>query len=321
MIRAAILAFSIAFEMLPRPAQAQEYPSRTIRLIVPSTAAGTSDVLARMLAPKVGESLAQQVVVDNRPDASTTIGVGLVAKAAPDGYTIGITPAALAINPSMFKKLPYDALRDVSPVSRLVEGPSLLMSHPSVPARNIKELIALAKAKPGSLNVASSGIGTIPHLAAELFQLMATVKTPQIVYKGSGQGMISVISGELALMYASPISVMSLLKAGKLRPLGVSSAARSNALPDVQTIAETLPGYEATQWFGIIAPPGTPKPIVDRLSQQFSAALRAPEMNQRLTADGLDVIASSPEQFAQQIKTDMDKWAKVIKAAGIRAEE
>ena len=299
---------------------AQDYPVRAIRLVVPSTAGGTSDILARILAPRLTEALGQQIVVDNRPGASTVIGVALVAKSPPDGYIIGITPAAFAINPSMLSKLPFDTLRDLAPISRLVEGPSTLVVHPSVPARSVKELIALAKAKPGRLIVASAGLGTIPHLAHELFRIMAGVDMPQVLYKGSGQGMISVISGELALFYASPISVVPLINAGKLRALGVSTAARSAALPEVPTIAETLPGYEATQWFGMFAPAGTPRAIIERLHQELARALRAQDLKTRLIADGFDVLASTPDEFARHIKSDMEKWAKVIQAAGIKPE-
>ena len=320
MTRCTLMVSLVLIGMSAQCAPAQDYPARTIRLVVPSTPGGTSDILARILAPKLSEALGQQVVVDNRAGASTVIGVALAAKSAPDGYTIVITPAALATNPSMFIKLPFDTLRDLAPISRLVEGPSMLIVHPSVPAKNVKELIALAKAKPGSLIVASSGKGTVPHLAHELFRIMAGVDMPQVLYKGTGQGMISVISGELALFYASPIAVMPLINAGKLRGLGVSTKARLQALPEVPTIAETLPGYEATQWFGILAPAGTPRPIIDRLHRELARALRAQDLNARLVADGMVVVASTPDEFARHIKSDMEKWAKVIQAAGIKPE-
>ena len=320
MTRCTLMVSLVLIGMSAQCAPAQDYPARTIRLVVPSTPGGTSDILARILAPKLSEALGQQVVVDNRAGASTVIGVALAAKSAPDGYTIVITPAALATNPSMFIKLPFDTLRDLAPISRLVEGPSMLIVHPSVPAKNVKELIALAKAKPGSLIVASSGKGTVPHLAHELFRIMAGVDMPQVLYKGTGQGMISVISGELALFYASPIAVMPLINAGKLRGLGVSTTARLQALPEVPTIAETLPGYEATQWFGILAPAGTPRPIIYRLNRELARALRAQDLNARLVADGMVVVASTPDEFARHIKSDMEKWAKVIQAAGIKPE-
>jgi tripartite-type tricarboxylate transporter receptor subunit TctC len=302
------------------PSLAQDYPNRTIRLIAPTSPGGTSDILARMLAPKLSEALGQQVVVDNRAGAGTSIGVALVAKAPPDGYTIGITPSALAINPHMFKKMPFDATRDLAMISRLAEGPIMLTVHPSVPARTIKELIAVARARPGMLNVASSGIGTIPHLAAELFRLTAGIETPQVLYKGAGQAMISVISGETAIVYASPIALLGHIKGGRLRGLGVTTLKRSLALPDVPTIAETLPGYEATQWFGIVAPAGTPRAIIERLNKELVRALRGPDIAPRLTADGLDVVAGSPEELAAYLRANIEKWAKVVKAAGIAPE-
>jgi tripartite-type tricarboxylate transporter receptor subunit TctC len=317
----AVMIMAVASGSIAPFAQAQEYPVRTIRLVVPSPPGGTSDIMARFVAPKLSEALGQPVVVDNRGGASATIGTALVLKSAPDGYTIGITPASLAINPSMFAKLPYDTLRDLAPVSRLVEGPSMLMVHPSIPVRSIRELIALAKANPGRLAVASSGLGSIPHLAHELFGTMAGIDMPQVLFKGSGPAMISVISGEIAAFYGSPISVMQLLKAGKLRALGVTTKTRSQALPEVPTIAETLPGYEATQWFAIFAPAGTPRPIIERLSQELARALRAPDLKTRLVADGLEVIGSTPDEFARYLKSDMEKWARVIKAAGIKPEE
>ncbi len=321
MLRLAVATSAVCVCVQMLPALAQDSPSRAVRLIVPSSPGGTSDILARLLAPKLAEALGQQVVVDNRAGASTVIGVALVAKAPPDGYTIGITPAALATNPSMFKKLPFDTLKDIAPVSRLVEGPSTMVIHPSVPAKNVKELIAIAKVQPGSLVVASSGLGTVPHLAHELFRITARVDMPQVLFRGTGQGMISVISGELAVFYASPIAVLPLLKAGRLRALGVSTVKRSAALPEVPTIAETLPGYEATQWFGMIAPAGTPRAIVERLSAEFARALRSTDLKPRLVADGLDVVASTPDEFARDLKRDIEKWALVVKTVGIKPED
>jgi tripartite-type tricarboxylate transporter receptor subunit TctC len=299
---------------------AQGYPTRTIRFIAPTSPGGTSDILARMLAPKLSEALGQQVVVDNRAGAGTSIGSAIVAKAPPDGYTIGITPSALAINPNMFKKMPFDAVRDLAMVTRVAEGPIMLAIHPSIPAHSVKELIAVARARPGALNVASSGIGTIPHLAAELFRLMADIETPQVLYKGSGQAMISVISGELAIVYSSPISFLGHIKSGRLRGLGVTTLKRSPALPDVPAIAETLPGYEATQWFGVIAPAATPRPIIERLNKELVRALRSPDIQPRLVADGLDVVAGTPEELLTYLKANIEKWAKVVKAAGIQPE-
>ena len=299
---------------------AQDYPTRAIRFIAPTSPGGTSDILARMLAPKLAEALGQQVVVDNRAGAGTSIGSAIVAKSPPDGYTIGITPSALAINPSMFRKMPFDAVRDLAMITRVAEGPIMLAIHPSIPARSVQELIAVARGRPGTLNVASSGIGTIPHLAAELFRLMANIETPQVLYKGAGQAMISVISGELAIVYASPIALIGHIKNGRLRGLGVTTLKRTPALADVPAIAETLSGYEAVQWFGIIAPAGTPRAVVDRLNRELVRALRGPDIQPRLAADGLDVVAGTPEELLAYLKTNIEKWGKVVKAAGIQPE-
>jgi len=314
------IALLAAAGLAAAPAAAQNWPTRTIRLVAPTAPGGTSDILARMLAQKLTDALGQQIVVDNRAGASNTIGIALVAKSPPDGYTFTITPASLAINPSMFRKMPYDTLRDLAPVSRIAESPSLLALHPSVPAKNVKQLIALARAKPGLVTFASSGIGTIPQMAGELFNLMGGVKIEQVTYKGSGQGVLSVISGEVSALFASPISLMQLVKAGKLKPLAVTSKARSAALPEIPAIAETLPGYEAIQWFGILGPAATPRPVVERLSQELARILRAPDMAERLAADGMDVVASTPDEFAATLRAETEKWAKVIRAAGIQAQ-
>ena len=299
---------------------AQNYPTRTIRLVVPSSPGGSSDILARILAQKLGDALGQQVVVDNRAGASGVIGVDLVAKAAPDGYTLVLTQTSIAINPSMFKKLPYDAMRDLAPISRIVEGPNLLAVHPSVPARNVKELIALAKTKPGSLTIASPGLGTSPHLSAELFKFMAGVNILQVLYKGAGQGIVSVLSGEVGVIFSTPPTLIQYVRAGKLRALGVTTKTRIQALPDVPPIADTLPGYEATQWFCVLAPAGTPRAIIDRLHQELVRVLHAPDLKERLAGEGVEALGTTPEELASYIKSETEKWAQVIKAAGIRPE-
>jgi tripartite-type tricarboxylate transporter receptor subunit TctC len=299
----------------------QNYPTRPVRLVVASSPGGTSDILGRLMAQKLGEALGQQVVVDNRAGASGVIGADIVAKSAPDGYTLLITQNSLAINPSMISKLPYDALRDFAPISKIAMNPNVLTVHPSVPAKSVKELIALAKARPGGLLIGSPGMGTLPHVAAELFKYMAGVDMVQVLYKGAGQGIVSLLSGEIALMFPAPPTAMPYIKSGRLRPLGVTTATRIQALPDVPSIAEAgLPGYESTQWFGLLAAAGTPRPVMDRLYREISGVLRAPGMKERLTALGMEVAGSTPEEFAGVIKSETEKWAKVIKAAGIKAE-
>ena len=305
----------------PSTGSAQAYPIRAIRLVVASSPGGTSDILGRLMAQKLGEALGQQVVVDNRAGASGVIGADLVAKSAPDGYTLLITQNSLAINPSMISKLPYDALRDFAPISRIAMNPNVLTVHPSVPAKSVKELIALAKAKPGSLVIGSPGMGTLPHVAAELFKFMAGVDMLQVIFKGAGQGIVSLLSGEIALMFPAPPTAMPYIKSGRLRPLGVTTTTRIQALPDVPSIAEAgLPGYESTQWFGLLAAAGTPRPVIDRLYQEISSVLRAPGMKERLTTQGMEMAGSTPEEFASLIKSETEKWAKVLKAAGIKAE-
>ena len=301
------------------PAAAQQYPARTIRLIVHSSPGGSSDILGRLLAQRLTESLGQQVVVENRAGASGIIGVEVAVKSPPDGYTILISQTSLAINPSIFAKMPYNALRDFAPITQIVDGPNVLTVHPSVPVHSVKQLIALAKAKPDSLVIGSPGQGTSPHLSAELFNVMAGVKMVQVQYKGAGMGMIGLLSGEVALMFPTTPTAMPSIKAGRLRPLGVTTAKRTPALPDVPSIAEAgVAGYESTQWFGILAPAGTPRPIIDRLNQEIVRIMQS--LKERLAGDGMDVVTGTPEAFAAHIKAETEKWAKVIKAMGLKLE-
>ena len=297
---------------------AQKYPARPIRLVVASSPGGASDILARTLAQKLTEDLAQQIVVDNRGGASGVIGTDIVAKALPDGYTLLIIQPSLTINPSMIKSLPYDAVRDFAPVSLVVDAAQILTAHPSVAAKDAKELIALAKAQPGKLMFGSPGVGTSPHLTAELFKLMAGVNMPQVLFKGSGPAYVSLISGEISVGFATVLSAIPHVKSGKIRALGVTTKKRVSVVPEVPTIAESaLPGFEASQWFGILAPARTPRPIVDRLNQALAKATSSPEMKNRLAAEGVEVVNSTPEEFAAVIKRELVQWAKVIKAAGI----
>jgi tripartite-type tricarboxylate transporter receptor subunit TctC len=306
---------------LAAAAAAQTYPARTVRLIAHSSPGGTSDILGRLVAQKLTEALGQQVVVENRAGASGIIGVDAAAKSAPDGYTMLITQTSIAINPSMFAKLPYNALRDFAPVTQLVAAPNLLVVHPSVPAKSVKEFIALAKARPGSLVNGSPGQGTSPHLSAELFKIMSGIKLDHVQFKGAGMAIVSLLSGEISVMFTTPPTAMPYLKAGRLRPLGLTTTTRIEALPDVPAIAEAgVPGYESVQWFGMLVPAGTPRPIVDRLYQEISRSLRAPDMKERLTSLGLGPVGSTPEQFGAYMKAETEKWAKVIKTMGIRAE-
>ena len=300
---------------------AQNYPTRPIRLVVASSPGGASDILARTLAQKLTEQFGQQVVADNRPGASGVIGTDIVSKATPDGYTLLIIQPSLTINPSMIKKLPYDAIRDFAPVSLVVDAAQIMTANPSVPAKSVKEVIALAKAKPGQLMFGSPGLGTSPHLTAELFKLKAGVDIPQVLFKGSGMAYISLISGEISLAFSTVLSAMPHVKTGKIRALGVTTSKRVQVLPNVPTIAESgLPSFETSQWFGILAPAGTPRPVIERLYQALSRASSSPDVKKRLNAQGVEVVNRKPDDFMGVIKRETEQWAKVIKAAGIRPQ-
>ena len=302
-------------------ALAQSYPTRAIKLVVPSSPGGGTDIVARILGQKLSEQLGQQFVVENRAGAGTVIGNDAVAKSAPDGYTLLMGLSTLAINPSMYAKLPYDAMRDFAPISQSVSACNILILHPSVPAKTVVELIALARAKPGSLTFGSAGMGTNPHLSGELFKSLARIDMVHVPFKGSGQSIISQVAGEIAANFPSVPTAMPYVKAGRLRGIGVTTLRRVEVLPDVPSIAEAgLPGYEATQWFGLLAPAGTPRPIIDRLYQESSRALRSADMKERMTAEGLEVVGGTPEEFASYIRSETEKWTQVIKAAGIKPQ-
>ena len=299
----------------------QPYPTRAIRLVVPSAPGGGTDITARIMAPKLSEYLGQQVVVENRAGAATMIGGELVARAAPDGYTLLMGISTLAINPAMYRKMAYDALKDFATISQVVTLSNVLVSHPSLPVKNLKELIAFARARPGEIHFASAGVGTNPHLSHELFLSMAGLRMVHVPYKGSGQGIIDVLAGHVPVMMPAVPTAITYIKAARLRAYGVSGAKRSSAAPEIPTIAEAgLPGYEATQWFGIVAPAGTPRAIVERWHRETVRTLKEPEVRERLVADGSDPVGSTPEEFAAYLRAETQKWAKVVAAVGIKPE-
>ena len=301
-------------------AQAQSYPSRPIRYIVPQAPGGSSDTLARVLTQRVAQGLGQQIVIDNRPGATGVIGGELAARANPDGYTLLQVATSHATNPAMQARLPYDTLRDFAPISLLSQQPNVFLVHPSVPVRNVKELIAYAKSKPGQLNYASSGTGGSQHLAGELLKSMAGIDITHVPYKGSPPALVDVIAGRVPLMSSTMPPALPQIKSGKVRAIAVTSAKRSPALPDVPTVAESgLPGYEAIAWQGLVAPAGTPKPVISRLNAEFVNALKQPEIVAKLNEQGFETVASTPEWFAQYTRTEIAKWSKVIKGAGIKA--
>jgi tripartite-type tricarboxylate transporter receptor subunit TctC len=303
---------------LPQALAQDNYPTRPIRIIVPIPSGSGSDSVARSIANGLSDRLGRQVVVDNRPGAGTIIGNDMVAKAKPDGYTLLMNGAAFTISPAIYKKISYDALHDFAPITLAVFTPNLLVVHPSVPAKSVMDIIALAKARPDQILYASGGIGTNSHLAMALFVSMAQIRMVHVPYKGSTPGIIDLIAGNVAVTINSVATVVHHVRAGKLRALGVASSRRVAAVPDIPTIDEAgLPGYESVQWSGLWAPAGAPQEIIARLHRETIAILRAPDTRERLTSDGSEVVASSPEEFAAFIKTEIVKWEAVVKATGI----
>ena len=302
-------------------AHAQDaYPTRPVRILVPTTPGAGSDISARILAQEFSKRWGQ-FVVENRPGAGTIVGTDLAAKATPDGHTLLMAPGALATNPSTYKKLPYDAVRDFIPIMHILSVPQMLVVHPSLPAKNVKEFIAIATAKPGQIQYAAAGHGTLPHLTMELFGLMAHVKLTNVLYKGNS-GLTDLMGGRIDASMSSSLGlVLPHIRTGRLRALGVTTAKRLHSLPDAPTIAEAgVPGYEALQWAGLLAPAGTPRDIVTRLHKEAVSALSRPENVDTVLRDGNIVVASTPEHFKKVIADDVAMWAKVIKAAGIKVD-
>ena len=300
----------------------QAYPTKPIRMICPFPPGGTTDVVARLVAQKLTEAWGQQVVVDNRPGAGGIIGTEIVAKAAPDGYTVLLGSITThAVNPALYKKLNFDPVKDFAPVSLVVSSPQLLAVHPSVAAKSVKELIALAKAKPGQLNYASAGTGTSPHLTFELFKSMAGIDVVHVPYKGTGPAITDLIGGQVQMMITGVVALMPHVKSGKLRGLGVTSAKRVAALPDLPTIVESgIPGFDVSSWFGVFLPGGTPKPIVAKMNAEIRKILEVPEVRQRLIGQGADPASNTPEEFAAYVNAEMARWGKVVRDTGAKAD-
>lgn len=315
----ALLAMS-----LPCTAGAQgagAYPTRAVRVIVPFPPGGGTDIISRMLAQKLNETWGQAVVVDNRAGANGIIGTDLGAKAKPDGYTLLVVIATHAINPSLYRKLPYDTAADFTAVTLMARYPFILTIHPSLPARSVREFIALAKARPGQLSYASSGNGSGPHLGFELFKSAARVDVVHVPYKGAGPANIDLISGQVQAMFNNFLAAMPQLKAGKLRVLAVTSAQRSQAMPELPTMAESgLPGFDVTGWYALLAPAGTPQPIVLKIQADVASALRVPAVHARLSGEGAEPVGSAPGEFARFLAAETLKWAKVIKDARVTPE-
>jgi tripartite-type tricarboxylate transporter receptor subunit TctC len=306
---------------LPAALAQSGYPTRPIRIIVPTSPPGGADVVARSIAQPLSERLGQQVIVDNRAGASTMLGGEIAARAAPDGYTLVMGISTLAINPATFKKVPYDALRDFAPITHAAIQALVLAVHPSFPARNVKELVAIAKTRPGDVAYSSPGFGTNPQMGMELFLYMSGTRMLHVPYRGGGESILALVSGHVAVTVASMLGTMPQVRSGRVRALGVTSSKRIASAPDIPTIAEAgVPGYESLQWYGLLAPAGTPKEILARLHKESVAALRSPDVVARLASDGAEVVAGSSEEFGAFLRAETQKWANVVKAAGIKPE-
>lgn len=302
-------------------ARAQTYPAKPIRFVVPHTVAGSPDILARFLGARLGDVLGQQVIVDNQAGAAGIVGAERVARAAPDGHTLFVGSSAVVINPNLYKRVGYDVVRDFQPITALALAPLVLVVHPSLPARSVREFIALVKAKPGAINYASGGSGSAAHMAAELFKAMAGVDMVHVPYKGTAPALIDLAGGHVSVGFYTVSATSGHVKTGRLRALGLSALKRSPAVPDLPTVAEAgLPGYEASTWIGVLAPSGTPREIVERLHAEIVKILSVPDVQQAFAVQGFDMIANTPAEFAVQIKGDLSKWARVIKAAKLTVD-
>ena len=303
-------------------AYADTYPSKPMKIIVPFSAGGSMDTLARLFGEKLKQAWGQPVIVDNRPGATGIIGTQFAAEAPADGYTLlMVASATMAINPSVFRKLSYDPLKDFAPIMLFVDAPILLVAHPSVRAQSVKELIALAKARPGELSFASAGNGSSQHLAGELFKSMAGIDITHVAYKGSAPAIADLLGGQVSLMFDVMPTVIGHVKAGKLRAIAAAGAKRSPLLPEIPTVAEAgLAGFEAHSWYGIAAPAKTPRMLVDKLHAQFKQALRTPQLHSRLLELGLEPVGNTPQEFSALIRSEQARYAKLVKASGVRAD-
>lgn len=302
-------------------ALAQAYPSRPVRIISIFPPGGGNDILCRAVAQKLTENLKQQVIVENRPGANGIIGTEAAARSAPDGYTITLIPSGHAVNASLYRKLPFDSVKDFTPISLAGSSPLVVALHPSVPVKSIRELVALARARPGQINYGTAGVGSSGHLAGALFESMTGTTLAHIPYKGMSIAVTDVIGGQVYMTFGTSLSVVPHVRSGRLRALAVTGAQRSPALPDLPTVAESgVPGYEASLWYGFVGPARLPAEIVQRLNAEIAAALAAPEVRERLASQGVDARSSTADEFARLLVSDLDRWAKVVQRLGLRAE-
>ena len=303
------------------PLYAQTYPAKPVRFILPFPPGGPTDILGRAVGQKLSEALGQPVVVDNRPGAGGNVGTEFAAKQAPDGYAIALVSPALIYSPSLYKKLGYDPVRDFAPIALVAQIPNVLLVHPTVPAKNLKELVQLAKAHPGKLNFGSGGLGTGQHLAGETLKVLAKVNMVHVPYKGSNQAMMGMMGGEVDMVVIGIPPALQQIQTGRVRALAVLAAERSAALPNVPSAKEAgFPGYEVLSWYGVVTPAGTPREIVNRLNSELVKIMRSPAGSERIVSAGFDTMSSTPEQFAEFIKAELARGARIIKAAGIQPE-
>ena len=312
-----LIASALAHGQTASTGSGQAYPVKPIRLVAPFAPGGSTDILARLVAQKLTEAWGQQVNVDNRAGGGSVIGTDLVAKSAPDGYTLVMTSTSTATAPSLVRKLPYDTLRDLAPVIQLVSTPNALVVHPSLPVRNVRELIDLARARPDQIAFGSGGNGTSTHLGGEILRLMAGVRMTHVPFKGGAPSITSLMSGEVSWVFSAILPALPLVKAGRLRAIAVSGAKPTPALPGVPPVGDTLAGFDTSPWTGVAAPGATPKELITRLNQEIARGYASPDVRERLQREGNDVVLNTPEQFDAFFRGEMDKWAKVIKAAGI----
>lgn len=315
------IATLCALAMSAGAAYAQDYPTKPIRLLIGFSPGGPTDITARLSAQHLSEVLGQQVVVDNRPGAGGTMAMTMLTQASPDGYTLSLCAnGEMAISPSLRPNLAYDPLKSVAFISRIGTSQLVLVVHPSVPAKSVKDLIAMAKARPGAINFASSGVGSTAHLASELFKHMAALDIVHVPYKGAGPALTDLIGGQVQMLITGFSGAAPHVKAGRLRALGATGAKRMSAMPQLPTIGETVPGYEVTSWYGIVAPAGTPRAVITKLHGVLAAMVRQPEVSARLISLGIEPEGSSPEEFATQTRHEIAKWAKVVKLAGVKLD-
>jgi tripartite-type tricarboxylate transporter receptor subunit TctC len=314
------LAAGAALPAVSRIARAQAYPSRPVRIVLPFAPGGGADTLTRLMGQWLSERLGQQFIVENRPGAGGNVGTEAVVKSPPDGYTLLLAGTPNTINAMLYDKLNFNFVRDIAPIAAIIRQPLVMAVHPSVPAKTVPEFIAQAKANPGNINMASGGNGTTPHVAGELFKMMTGVNLVHVPYRGAGPALTDLIAGQVQVYFAQMMASIEYIRAGKLRPLAVTIATRSDALPDIPTVSEFVPGYEASTWAGVGAPKGTPIEIVDKLNNEINAALANPKFKARLADLGATVLPGTPADFGKLIADETEKWGKVIRSANIKAE-